>query len=672
MRSFKECVRLQTFFIKAAMLPPVHVLNQIIHAYSKNWFIREARQLFDKMPDRNVFTWNNMINGYIINDNLLEAQGLFKLVPEKDTVSYNSIISGCTRSSCMEEAVIFFREMQANSIRMDEFTLTTMLNLAANLSELSYGIQIHAFFVKSANSNIFLCSAMIDMYSKCGNLDYAVKLFGEMSQKDMVSTNAMVAAYFRNGELQQGLKLFKEMDIHDTVSWNTVLSGYVQNGDAEKALEIFIDMAQIGVPQNGHTFGSILSAAASLMNARLAKYVHARVLRNGLISNSFIIRGLVDVYCKCGNLKHAELVAHEIPHENAYPIISLIVGHASRGDLYEASRLFDLLPEKNTVAWTALITGHSRLQQSQIALSLFREFQKKEAAKTDELILISGLRACALQAAFEPGKQIHGYIIRKQIRSNVKIGNALLDMYSKCGSIKYAEEIFRKVENKDLVLYNSMMAGYANNGREMDAINLFEDMIQEEIQPDEISFLAILSACRHTGLVVEGENFFNSMVTNHGISPGMDHYACMIDLFGRSNCMDKAEEMIQNIQQEPDAIVLGAFLNACRINGNTKLAGAMEEKLLSLEAENGARYVQFANLYAAEGMWSEMGRIRRKMRGKEVKKSAGCSWVHIQNKVFTFISGDNSCLEAQAVYATLESLNEEMRKVQFSCKVLAH
>ncbi|XP_031501869.1 putative pentatricopeptide repeat-containing protein At3g18840 [Nymphaea colorata] len=672
MRSFKECVRLQTFFIKAAVVAPVHVLNQIIDAYSKNWFIHEARQLFDEMPERNVFTWNNMINGYIINNDLFEARGLFELATEKDTVSYNSIISGCTRNGCMEEAVDLFREMQANSIRMDEFTLTTMLNLAAKLSELSYGKQIQSFLVKTATSSGFLCSSIIDMYSKCGNLDDAVRLFGEMSEKDLVSTNAMVGAYFRNGQLQQGLKLFKEMDIHDTVSWNTVLSGYVLTGDPEKALEVFIDMAQSGVPQNGHTYGSILTLSASLKNVRLAKSVHACVLRNGLVSNSFITRGLIDVYCKCGNLKHAEFVAHEIPHENAYSITSLIVGHANRGNLYEASRVFDLLPEKNTVAWTALITGHLRLQQSDIALSLFREFQKKEATKTDELILISGLGACALQAAFEHGKQIHSYIIRKHIQVNEKIGNALLDMYSKCGNIRYAEEIFRKVMNRDLVLYNSMIAGYANHGREMDAINLFEEMIQEGKKPDEISFIAIFSACRHAGLVVEGENFFNCMVTDHGISPGLDHYACMIDLFGRSNCMDKAEDMIKNIPQEPDAIVLGAFLNACRINGKTKLAGVVEEKLLSLEADNGARYVQFANLYAAEGMWSEMGRIRGKMRGKEVKKFAGCSWIHVQDKLFTFTAGDSSCSEAQAVYATLESLNEEMKRVQFSCKVLEH
>ncbi|KAF3779421.1 putative pentatricopeptide repeat-containing protein [Nymphaea thermarum] len=561
----------KTFFIKAAVVAPVHVLNQIIDAYSKNWFVHEARRLFDEMPERNVFTWNNMINGYIINNDLFEARRLFELAPEKDTVSYNSVISGCTRNGCMEEAVDLFREMQASSIRMDDFTLTTMLNLAAKLSELS----------------------IIDMYSKCGNLDDAVKLFGEMSEKDLVSTNAMLAAYFRNGQLQQG---------------------YVLSGDAEKALEVFLDMAQSGVPQNGHTYGSILTLSTNLKNVRLAKSVHACVLRNGLVSNSFITRGLIDVYCKCSNLKHAEFVAHEIPHENAYSITSLIVGHANRGNLYEASRFFDLLPEKNNVAWTALITGHLRLQQSDIALSLFREFHKKEATKTDELILISGLGACALQAAFEHGKQIHSYIIRKQIQVNEKIGNALLDMYSKCGNIRYAEEIFRKVMNRDLVLYNSMIAGYANHGREMDAINLFEEMIQEGIKPDEISFIAIFSACRHAGLVVKGENFFNCMVTDHGITPGLDHYACMIDLFGRSNCMDKAEEMIKNIPQEPDAIVLGAFLNACRSNGKTKLAGAVEEKLLSLEADNGARYIQFANLYAAEGIWSEMGRIRGKMR----------------------------------------------------------
>ncbi|OMO63419.1 hypothetical protein COLO4_32449 [Corchorus olitorius] len=434
MRYLKDSLVFHVQALKAGFTQSIITYNKLIHLYSKQGFIHEAQKLFDEMPERNVFTWNTIISAYKKSQNLTQARALFDAAPKRDLVTYNSMLSGYVSADGYEtDALALFKDMQTASdgdnIKIDEFTVTTMLNLSAKLSKLSYGTQLHCFMVKTGNTE-----------TGFANCDAVFQLLGE--------------------------------------------------------------------------------------------------------------------------------------------------------------------------------------------------FWDNEATIPDALILMNVLGACALQAALDQGKQTHCYMLRVGIEMDEKLFSAIIDMYSKCGNISYAEKMFRKADVKDSVIYNVMMAGYAHHGHESKVFQLFEEMLEEGIRPDVVTFIALLSACRHCGLVELGEKYFNSMTELYKILPENDHYTCMIDLYGRANQLEKAVAFMKVIPVKKDAAIMGAFLNACRLNKNAELAREAEEKLLEIEGDNGARYVQLANIYAAEGNWEEMGRIRKEMRGK-VKKFAGCSWVFVDNEFNT-------------------------------------
>ncbi|KAG8368266.1 hypothetical protein BUALT_Bualt15G0027400 [Buddleja alternifolia] len=666
MRSLKEGLKFQSHAIKSGFVPTIFTTNQLINVYSKHGLAEEARKLFDEMSERNVFSWNTIIDAYIKSRNFSKAKKLFDSSPCKDSVTYNSMISGYARSDGYENVAIeLFTQMQCDNdkARMDEFTLTTMLNLVAKLRALQYGKQVHSFMVKSGNDlSRFALSSLIDMYSKCGSFHDACMVVNGEELVDLVVRNAMIAACCREGELKMAMEIFSSKpELNDDVSWNTIISGYVQNECEEEGIELFKSMADEGYRWNVHTFASILAACSALKSLKLGKEIHARVLKEGMCSNPFISSGIVDIYCKCGgNMRYAKSVHETVGKGNIFAITSMIVGYSAKGEMLEARRLFDSLPEKNFVIWTAIISGYVKLQQCEEAFVLFREYVGKDTTAPDAVILVSLLGACAIRASVDPGKQIHAYILRMGIPTNEKAISSLIDMYSKCGFISYARRIFRRVTVKDTVICNVMIAGYAHHGYEYEAINLFEEMIGKALKPDSVTFIALLSACRHCGLVEVGEKYFSSMTKDYGITPEIDHYACMVDLYGRSNELEKAVALMEKMPFEPDSIILSAFLNACRGNRNPELARMAEKKLLEVEGDNGSRYFQLASVYASSGKWDEMGRVMRKMRGREVKKVAGCSWVRVRSGVHVFMSGDRSHLEAEDIYCTLGCLIDEL------------
>ncbi|KAK3023014.1 hypothetical protein RJ639_045008 [Escallonia herrerae] len=631
-RSLKDGLISHAHAIKSGSLS-IYTCNQLIHFYSKHGLIQHARKLFDGMPQRNVYTWNAIIWAHIRSQNLAQAQALFNASPHKDSVTYNSMLSGYVNSDGYEtHALKLFVEMHSvgDKARIDEVTFTTMLNLIAKLGSLSYGRQLHSAMAKTGNNvNVFAVSALIDMYSKCGCFQGACQVFHGCGGwvVDLVSKNAMVAACCREGDLEMARDIFwSEPDLNDTVSWNTLISGYAQNGHEKETIMMFRNMVEDRVMLNEHTFASVLSAFSGLKRLKLGKELHAWVLKDGMISNPFISSGIVDVYCKCGIMKYAESVHSVLGMGNTFLITSMILGYSTQGNMAEARRLFDSLAEKNSVVWTAMFSGYVKSRQCGNVFELFNEFKAKEKIVLDALILVTVLGACAIRSNVDPGKQIHAYLFRIGIEMDEKLKSALVDMYAKCGNIKYAQNFFDRVANRDSILYNVMIAGYAHNGYEYEALRLYHEMKERKLLPNAATFVAVLSACRHCGSVEAGENYFTSMTEDYAIQPESDHYACMIDLYGRANQLEKAVVFMEIIPIELDAVILGTFLNACKMNRNLVLAREAEENLLRIEGGNGARYVQLANVYASEGRWDEMGRIRKKMRGKEVKKLAGCSW----------------------------------------------
>ncbi|XP_039173661.1 putative pentatricopeptide repeat-containing protein At3g18840 [Eucalyptus grandis] len=413
-------------------------------------------------------------------------------------------------------------QLMRDRLKFDEFTLTAMLNLVAKLRVQCYGTQLHAYMVRTGNdTDKYVMSSLIDMYSKCGSFGEAYRVFCESkAEVDLVSKNMMMAACCREGKMEVALDLFQRLpELNDTVSWNTLSSGYAQNGFEEESLNFFMKMRDAGFGWNEHLFASVLNACSSMRNSKLGKEIHAWVLREGVISNLFVKSALVDVYCKCGNMKHADLVYVTIECENSFSTTSMIMGHSSRG-------------------------------------------------------------------ALDPGTQIHAYSLRKGMEMEEKLISATIDMH------------------------------------EDQAMKLYKEMLERGLKPDEVTFMALLSACRHSGLVEMGEKYFKSTVEDYKIVPETDHYACMIDLYGRANQLEKAMDIMKKIPRNLDPL---------------------------------------ANVFAAEENWAEMCKIREKMRGKETKKLAGCSWVYLENGILAFTSGDTPHSKAEVIYSILEFLSADLR-----------
>ncbi|KAI3753244.1 hypothetical protein L2E82_25290 [Cichorium intybus] len=670
MRLLIDGLKSQVYAIKSGHSPTVFACNQLIHLYSKHGLLEEACNLFDEMPDRNVFTWNTIISAHIKSHNLVKAQVLFDAAPCKDSVTYNSMLSGYA-SNDGHETQSFDLFTQMHSVRydaqIDEFTLTTMCNLTAKTRNSTYGKQLHCFMVKTGNNlSGFAVSALVDMYSKSGCFNEAYEAFngGNFESVDVVSKNAVVAACCREGRLDMAMELFStKPELNDVVSWNTMITGYTQNGNHKDAIKLSSLMTEKGIQWNEHTFASVLSASSSLKSLKLGRELHARIVKNIIISNPFITSGIIDLYCKCGNMRYAESIHSKNNIENIFSTTSMIVGYSSQHDMIKARKHFDSLKSKNSIVWSAMFSGYLNSDDCSEVFKLFNLFKNQEKTVPDCSILSSLLGACATQAIIDPGKQIHGYLIRTIVETDYKTISALIDMYSKCGNIFYAELIFRRLNFRDLVMYNIMISGFAHHGYEDKAFDLFDNMVKLGFRPDNVTFIAILSACRHCGLVKTGEDYFKLMTEVYKIEPEIDHYSCMIDLYGRGNEVERAMEFMRKIPVELDVAAIGAFLSGCRVHRKGELAREVEEELLRIGGRSATRYVQLANVYAAEGRWEEMGRIRRKMRGKEVGKVAGCSWVHVGGKVHSFISGDTCHLEVECVYGILTLLIMEMKEI---------
>ncbi|KAM3378567.1 putative pentatricopeptide repeat-containing protein [Capsicum galapagoense] len=667
MKSLLDWAKFQTRNIKSGLTPRIIDTNHLIYVYSKHSLLQYVQNLFDEMPERNVFTWNAIINTYVKDNNFVQARALFDAAPFKDWVTYNTMLSGYVNSEgFQDEAVRLFSEMQFVD-EVSEYALTTMLGLVTKLSLLSYGRQLHSYMLKTGNSlSRYSLSSLIAMYSKCGCFKDAWRVFDGSDDGfvDTVSKNTMVAACFREGELEMARNVFlSRRQLNDEVSWNTMISGFAQNGYEEEAIRLFRIMMEEGFVWNEHSFSSVISACSGVKNLKLGKEIHGWILKKGMSLNPFISSSFVNLYCKCGLLNYAHSICKTTQKENPFAVTPLIVGYSETGNMLEARRVFDSLPDKNHVVWTAMISGYVKAHQCEEAFQLFRELMTQKTTVPDELIFINLLGACAIHATFNYGKQIHACILRTGTAMDAKLSNSLVDTYSKGGNVTYARRIFQLAVDRDTILYNSMIAGYALHGYENEAIQLFSQMTEQGFQPDEVTFLALLSVCRHRGLVKLGEEYFFSMTQDYKISPGFDHYASMIDLYGRANQLDKAVSLMETLPMEPDAVILGAFLNACKMNRNAELAKAAEDKLLQIEGGNGSRYAQLAGIYASEGKWNEMGRVMKMMRGREAKKTAGCSWVYIGDTVHTFISGDRSHMENDAIYITLGCLIKELSKL---------
>ncbi|XP_059066000.1 pentatricopeptide repeat-containing protein At3g26782, mitochondrial [Cryptomeria japonica] len=605
------------------------VTNTLIDMYAKCGKLEKARELFDRMHNANVVAWNAMITGYAQRGFLDEALRVFEEMPHKNVVSWTAIIAGFAQGGLVEMAWVISKKMQLAGVEPDSATFACILSVCAKMGALHQGLEIHQKAIEARFlSNVVILTALVDMYAKCGRMEKAHDLFDQMPHRNVVS-------------------------------WTAIIAGYAQNGQVGKALEIFNQMQLAGTKPNSSTFVSILPACAEMGTLEHGINIHQKIIESGFSSDLVVVTALMHVYAKFGNTEKAYQMFEKIHNADVVSWNTMITGYAQNGFLDKALRLFEEMPHRNTVSWNAIIAGFGQNGLVEKAMEIFKQMQQTDI-KPDASTFASILPACAKMGTLEQGMEFHQKIIENGFLTSTVV-TALIDMYGKSGSLKKASKLFDKIKPADVASWNALIAGYAMHGHSKDALKLFELMKLSEANPNHITFVCILFACSHSGLVDDSCRYFNQMTDSYGIMPAIDHYVCMVDLLGRADCFEKALNFIMKMPMKPDSVVWLSLLGACKSHVNIGLGEFMATLLFELDPTNGAPYILLSNIYAKAGRWAEVQKVRKLMKDRGIQKIPGCSWIEVQKMIHVFCVGDRSHPQTQDIYAKLEKLSWEMK-----------
>ncbi|KAL4203367.1 hypothetical protein AMTRI_Chr01g103630 [Amborella trichopoda] len=621
--------------------------NMMISGYASKGDFQKASEFFENMQIAGVkpdhVTWNSMISGYAQHGDCEKASEYFlKMQRLKDTrpnvVSWTALIAGNEQSGLYSQALGIFRAMLGEGEKPNSITIASILSACTSLSLLHHGKEIHAYCIKTDGlvSDLLVSNTLVDFYSKSRDIEIARHNFDKIKKKDIVSWNAMISGYAQSGNKEEASKLLREMQLHgvepDVVTWNGLITGFTQKGDGATALEFFYEMGKTGNQPNSITISGALAGCAQVKNLKVGKEIHCYVTRNEIEMSTGVGSALIAMYSGCEKLRNACLVFSELSY-------------------------------RDVVIWNAIIAASTQNSQGVSALELLRDMQLW-SVEPNTVTVVSALPACSRLAALRQGKEMHQYIVRHGFTDSSFCWNALIDMYSRCGSIKKARRIFDIMPQRDLVSWNAMIAGYGMHGFGMDAVNLFHHFRVLGLCPNHCTFTNLLSACSHAGLIDEGRQFFDMMRLDYAIEPAVEQYACMVDLLARSGQFEETMEFISRMPMEPNAAVWGSVLGACRIHGNPELAEKAADYLFELEPENSGNYILLANIYSAAGLWENAAKIRRLMMERGVKKPPGCSWIEVQRRVHCFIVGDSHPM-MDLISEKMGSINLKIRNMGY-------
>ncbi|OWM85725.1 hypothetical protein CDL15_Pgr029148 [Punica granatum] len=448
---------------------------------------------------------------------------------------------------------------------------------------------------------------------------------------------------------------------------NKLIQAYSSLRHPFHCLRLFSLMSLRGCSPNHLSFTFLFSASASLPIPSPTPFsLHARFLKSGFASEVFALSALLDMYAKLGLLSSARQVFDEMPatHRDVPTWNSMIAGYARCGDMEGAAQLFATMPSRNVISWTAMISGYSQNGQYSDALATFLKMDE-EGLRPNEVTLASVLPACANLGALEVGERIEAYARRNgYFDDNIFVSNAVLEMYGRCGKIDAARRVFDEIGasgRRNSCSWNSMIMGLAVHGRCDEVLRLYNQMQSEGIRPEDVTFVGLLLACTHGGLVEMGREIFESMGRHHGLTPKLEHYGCMVDLLGRAGRLREAYNLVQSMPMKPDSVIWGALLGACSFHGNVEIAEKAAESLVELEPSNPGNYVILSNIYASAGKWDGVARLRKTMKGGRITKAAGYSCIEYGGRVHRFIVGDRSHLRSDEIYSMLDTLLAAMK-----------
>ncbi|XP_042501704.1 pentatricopeptide repeat-containing protein At3g24000, mitochondrial-like isoform X1 [Macadamia integrifolia] len=643
-----------------------------------------------------IFVGSALIDLYAKCGEMELARKVFLLMPECNSVSWNALLCGYAQIGEGEEVLKLFQKMTESEPRLSNFTLSTVLKVCATSVNARIGKAVHSLAVKIGSDNDwFLTSGLVDMYSKCGLAEDAYKvfvrikdpdvvawssmiscfnhqgqnyeaaeLFGDMARSgvmpnqftlaslisiatdlgdlqfgksihasiwkfgyglDNLISNALVTMYMKNGSVEDGYKVFESMTDWDLVSWNALLSGFHDGNACDQGPTLFKQMFIEGFKPNMYTFISILRSCTSLSSVGFGQQVHGHIIKNSLNGDGFVGTALVDMYAKSGCLEDAQLV-------------------------------FKRMKQRDLFTWTVIITGCAQTDQGEKAIEIFCQMQR-EGVCPNEFTFASCLRGCSSIAALVNGQLLHSLIIKAGHSDDMFVMSALVDMYGKCGCIEDAEALFSDSASRDTVSWNTIICGYAQHGHVGKALKAFQSMLNEGIRPDEVTFLGVLSACSHGGLIEEGQQYFHLLKKVYEITPTVEHYACMVDILGRAGKLDEVESFIEKMNLTTSALIWQTVLGACKMHGNVGLGEKAAKKLFEIEPKTDSSYILLSNIYASKRRWDDVAMIRTLMSTQGVKKEPGCSWVEVSGQVHVFLSKDVSHPKVKEIYMKLVELH---------------
>ncbi|XP_071735297.1 pentatricopeptide repeat-containing protein At5g44230-like [Rutidosis leptorrhynchoides] len=548
-------------------------------------------------------------------------------------------------------------------------TLTTTKTLKLQLPQYNYNHQTPQQIPNSIShyqQTKILESHLVSLLDSCKNVNQAKQIHAHVIRKRLDQCCYVITKLIR--VLTDTFKVpidpyprrtFQQVKYPNPFLYTALIRGYAVQGSLVESITMYNLMRRKGIGPVSFTFTALLKGCSGDCGVDLGVQIHGQVVRIGAFScDLYVGNTLIDMYVRCELLGDARKVFDEMSDRDVISWTSLIVAYARHGDMEEARELFDGLPVKDMVAWTTMVMGFSQNAKPREALKYFDKMVDARV-ETDEVTLTSVISACAQLGATKYANWIRDVADRAGFGPtyNVVIGSALIDMYAKCGCIEEARNVFDVMTEKNVYSYSSLILGYAVHGCAQEAINLFEKMVKTDIKPNKVTFLGVLSACSHAGLVQQGRNFFESMEKNYGVTRNADHYTCMVDLLGRAGLIDDAYDVIKTMPITPHASVWGALLGACRVHVNPDIAEIAANKLFELEPRAIGNYILLSNTYASAQKWKDVSRIRALFRSKGLKKNPASSWIEgAKGVIHEFFAGDMTHPRAYEIKKELQDL----------------
>ncbi|XP_047335238.1 putative pentatricopeptide repeat-containing protein At3g01580 [Impatiens glandulifera] len=530
-----------------------------------------------------------------------DAMQVYKDCCKPDVFLWTAMISGYDKKGYSEKALsIFVEKMKTGDFIPHQITLVSVVSACTKLMNKNMGRSVHGFVTRMGFDTVLsLDNSLLNFYGKIGAVEASVNLFRTMNNE------------------------------RDVVSWSTMISSYAHNGLSTEAIDSFNKMVYENVEPNAITLIHVLKACEDTSDLDQGKKIHEYVVRKGFESDPSVSTSLMYFYMKCGSIEIAVDV-------------------------------FDRMPRKDVVSWIAFLSGYVKIGMAHEGISVFKRMLRS-GIKPDPIAMVKFLSASAESGNLIEACSLHDYLVKGGFEENVFVQSSLIELYSKCGELHFSMSVFERAKIKDVFLWSSMIAGYGIHGRAKEAVELFNEMITS-VRPNKVTFLSILSACSHAGLVKEGIRFFEMMVNDYKLYPESAHFGILVDLVSRNGEIDKAVEIINRMPIQAGANVWGALLGACRIHGNVEIGELAIRELSRLDPDHAGYHILLSNMYFVEGKWELGASIRNAVKTKRLKKTTAQSVIGIGNEIHSFVADDNMHPFCNQIYSLLGNMWGEMNQ----------